>query len=49
MKEMNHIILGKGIFASLKRHLCLTKGHVGNPEGPVEVESPLIGICFRLV
>ena len=40
MKELNQNILGKGLFAAVKGHLCLTKGHLDNPEGPMEVESP---------
>ena len=31
------IALGKGLFTSIKWDLCLTKGHLGNPEGQVEV------------
>ena len=46
MKELNRIILEKGILASIKGHLFLTKGHLDNPEGPVDVESPLIERCF---
>ena len=40
MKELNQNILGKGLFTAIKKHLCLTKGYLDNPEGPVEVESP---------
>ena len=40
MKELNQNILGKGLFTAIKWHHCLTKEHLGNPEGPVEVESP---------
>ena len=40
MKELNQTILGKGPFAAIKGLLCLKKGHLDNPEGPVEVESP---------
>ena len=32
-------IFGKGFFTAIKEHLCLTKEHLDNPEGPVEVES----------
>ena len=46
MKELNRIILEKGILASIKGNLFLTKGHLDNPEGPVDVESPLIERCF---
>ena len=40
MKEFNQIVLQKEFFASIKEHLCLTKGHLDNPEGQVEVEPP---------
>ena len=33
-------------FALIKGCLCLTKGHLVNLKGQVEVESPLIGSCF---
>ena len=40
MKELDQNILGKGLFAAINRHLCLTKGHLDNPKGSVEIESP---------
>ena len=40
MKEFNQIVLQKEFFASIKEHLCLTKGHLDNPEGQVKVVSP---------
>ena len=43
MKELNEIILRKGLFAWVKRKLYLTKGHLSNQEGQVEFEYPLIG------
>ena len=46
MKELEDIVLQKGLFASVKGHLCLTKGHLENPEGQVQVESTLIGSFF---
>ena len=50
MKELNQIIFGKGPLASIKGHLCLTKGHLNNPEGPVEIEFPLTGMFYtRLI
>ena len=33
MKEFSQIVFEKGLFVSIKRHLCLTKGHLANPEG----------------
>ena len=38
---MNEIVPGKWPFASIKRQCCLTKGHLGNQEGHMEVEYPL--------
>ena len=38
MKELNQIVLQEGLFASITGHLRLTKGHLDNPEGEVEVE-----------
>ena len=46
MKELDQIVFQERPFISIKGHLCLTKGHLYNPEGQVEVESPLIGIYF---
>ena len=46
MKELNQIVLQKGLFDSIKGHLCVTKEHLGSPEGQVEVEFPLIGSYF---
>ena len=40
---MNEIVLEKGLFTSIRRHLCLAKGHLDYPEGQVEVEYPLNG------
>ena len=33
MKELDQIALQKGLFASIKGHFCLTKGHLDNTEG----------------
>ena len=46
MKELGQIVLQEGLFTSIEGHLYLTKGHLDNPEGQVEVESPLIGSYF---
>ena len=40
---MNQINLEKGVFASIKGHLYLRKGHLDYLEGQLEVESPLTG------
>ena len=39
VKEFSHAVLGKGLFVSIKGHLCLTKGHLANLEGQVEIKS----------
>ena len=38
MKKFNQIVLGKGLFVSIKGHLCLTKRHLANPKGQVKIE-----------
>ena len=38
MKELNGIVLGKGVLVSVKGQLSLTKGHLGDQEGLVEIE-----------
>ena len=40
MKELNAILLGKGLFVSIKVQLSLTKGHLGNQEGKAEIGYP---------
>ena len=42
IKELNQNIIGKGLFAAIKEHLCFTKKkrHLDNPERLVGVESP---------
>ena len=46
MKELNHFILGKGPFASVKGDIFFTKEHSDNPEGQVWIETPSIGSYF---
>ena len=48
MKELNKIVLGKGLFASIKGELCLTKWHLDNHKRQLEIEYPLTGSCFWL-
>ena len=48
MKELNEIVLQKGLFASIKGHLCLTNGHLDNPEGQVEAQLEVIFGQFHL-
>ena len=33
MKELNQLIFGRRLFASIKEHLCLRKEHMDNLEG----------------
>ena len=37
MKKLDQTVIQKGLFASIKGHLCLSQGHLGNPDKPVEV------------
>ena len=41
IKELNQIVLQKGLFTSVKEHLCLIKGHLENREGQVEANRKL--------
>ena len=49
MKEYSQIILGKGLFVSIKEHLCLTKGHLDNPEWQAEIKSPSLEVLFDTI
>ena len=40
MNKLNQIVPKKGHLTSIAGSLCLTKRHLDNPEGQVEVESP---------
>ena len=47
MKELDEIVvLQKGLCASIEGLLCVTKEHLDNSEGQVEVESPLTRNIF---
>ena len=39
IKTISQIVLGKGLFVSIKTHFYLTKGHLANVEGQVEIKS----------
>ena len=41
IKESNEVVLGKWLFASIKRQICLAEGYLGNQEEHMEVEYPL--------
>ena len=45
MKEFSQIVLGQGLFVSRNGHLCLSKRHLANPEGQMEIKF-LIGSYF---
>ena len=47
MKELNHLVLEKKPFVSVKVHLFFTKGHSDNPEGQVEVNPPQSEVAFE--
>ena len=40
MKELNEIVLRKRLFPTIKRHLCLAKGHLSYHEEKVEFKYP---------
>ena len=40
MKELNHFVLEKRHFVSVKAHLFFKKGQTDNPEEQVEVKTP---------
>ena len=46
MEEPNYFVLRKGLFALVKGHLFLIKWYSNNPEGQVEVKSPLVRSYF---
>ena len=46
MKDFSQTALRKGLFISIKGHLCLTKGHLDNPEGQMEIKSSASEIIF---
>ena len=40
MKEFSQNVLGKQLFVSIKEHICLTKRHLANLEGQVDIKHP---------
>ena len=46
MKDFSQTVLRKGLFVSIKGHLCLTKGHLDNPEGQMEIKPTSSEIIF---
>ena len=36
----------KGLFISIKGHLCLTEGHLAKPQKQVETKSPSLEVIF---
>ena len=49
MKEFSQVVLGKGLFVSIKWHLCLTRGHLVNPEDEVEIKFPSLEVIFDTI
>ena len=49
MKKFSQIVLGKGLFVSIKEHLCLTKEHLANPEEQVEIQSTSSEVIFDTI
>ena len=43
MRELDQIVLQKGLFAPIKEHLCSTKGNLDNLQRQAELEFLLIG------
>ena len=46
MKELDHFVLGKGLFATVKGRLPFTKGHSRQSRGKGGGRTPLIGSYF---
>ena len=44
IKEFSQTVLGKGLYVSIKGYLCLTRGHLANPEGQVEIKFPSLEV-----
>ena len=49
MKWFSQIALGKGLFVSIKGHYCLTRGHLANLEGQVEIKSTSSEVIFDTI
>ena len=49
MKSFSQIALGKGLFVSIKGHYCLTRGHLANLEGQVEIKSTSSEVIFDTI
>ena len=49
MKEFSQTVLGKGLFVSIKGHLCLTKWHLANPEGQLEIKPLSLKVIFDTI
>ena len=46
MKGSKKIVLENILFTSIKEQLCLTKGHLGNPEGHIPPHLQLYLLSF---
>ena len=49
MKYINQILLGKWLFSSIKGHFCLTKVHLANVEGQLEIKSTSSEVIFDTI
>ena len=49
MKQCCQIVFGKGLFVSIKGHFSLTKGHLANAEGQVEIKSTSSEVIFDTI
>ena len=49
MKEFSQTVLGKGLFVSIKEHLCLTKGQLDYPERQKEIQSTSSEVIFNTI
>ena len=49
MKKISQIVVGKRPFVSIKSHFHLTKGHLANAEGQVEIKSTSSEVIFDTI
>ena len=49
MKKIGQIVLGKGLFVSIKGHFCLTKGHLADLEGQAEIKFISSEVIFDTI
>ena len=49
MRQFSQIFLGKGLFVLIKGDFFLTKGHLANLEGQVEIKSTPSEVIFDTI